>query len=253
MKKTGKEDIKLFNKKFKKIQEKGFIKSTNNRNLSVGVTFEKEIGKSWENFEIPDFGKLEIKVKCSNYENYISLFSATPDSYLFEIKRIHEKYGYSDKEFSNFKVFNSVFYGDRYTNIHNCYRAKLKIDKVKEKIYLNIYDYEMNLVDNQTSWTYDLLKEKLFRKLEYLVYVKAISKFLSNILYFKYIDANYYKLKNFDNFINCIENGSIRIAFRISVFKNEYRFGQIHDHGTTIQIDQYKLSNLFQKIDLDEI
>ena len=77
------------NKKFNKIKNNGWILSQGNGNGAGGITFEKLLNIQTNNFEIPDFKDIELKVKYSNKEKYISLFNATPDSFLYEIKRIN--------------------------------------------------------------------------------------------------------------------------------------------------------------------
>lgn len=99
-------DIKKLDTELKKISNIGWIKC-NNKNINVaGVTLEKMLGINPGNFEIPDFYSIELKTKSSKKEKYITLFNATPDSYLFEIKRLHEKYSYPDKSDPEFNVLN---------------------------------------------------------------------------------------------------------------------------------------------------
>ena len=70
-----------------------WIESKCKGNSGVGITLESLLQKERENFEIPDYKGIELKAKCSRKETYITLFSAVPDSYLFEIKRILKEYG----------------------------------------------------------------------------------------------------------------------------------------------------------------
>lgn len=90
--------------KFNQIEYIGWVKSFENGTTSIGTTFERLIDKNIEDFEIPDFEGVEIKVKSISSKGSISLFNATPDSYLFEIKRIINEYGYPSKDNSEFKV-----------------------------------------------------------------------------------------------------------------------------------------------------
>src|SRR5574344_1579438 len=82
--------------KFVEIKQKGWIKGDKKNRGSAGIIFEKLLKNSYNNFELPDYNGIEIKTKSSSREKYISLFSAVPDSFLFEIKRIVEQYGYPD-------------------------------------------------------------------------------------------------------------------------------------------------------------
>jgi len=49
----------------------------------------------------------------------------------------------------------------------------LEVDRKKEQIRLNIYDIKKNLIDNSTYWDFDIIKEKLYRKLQVLAIIKA--------------------------------------------------------------------------------
>ena len=106
------EEMKKLKELFFNISTKGFIRAINNYNSGCGLTFEKLIGKDAENFEIPDFGEIQIKTKvCSNsrFPMTITLFSAAPDGdYLFEIKRLRNKFGIPDKKNPNLLCFNGL-------------------------------------------------------------------------------------------------------------------------------------------------
>ena len=64
-------------------------------------------------------------------------------------------------------------------------------------------------------------------------------------LHFRYKSLKIYKLKGFDEFINLMEKGLIKVSFKLSVFKDEKRFGKIHDRGTAFLIDEENIDMLF--------
>lgn len=68
--------------------------------------------------------------------------------------------------------------------------------------------------------------------------------------YFKYISISFYQLKGFDEFINLLEKGIVRVTFKISIFKNGLRKGEMHDHGTGFDISEKDFVKLFDKINL---
>ena len=243
--------IKLFDE-FEKIRNLGWIESINKGYSSVGLTFEKLLGKEIENFEIPDYYGIEIKTKAYYARKYIpsiSLFHATPDGkYLFETKRLVETYGYPDKNDRNYKVLNVVCSTQYRTKIGNGYSMQLKINYKEEKIYLKIYNQHDILVDTETFWFFKTLEEKLYRKLKIVAYIKAQRKKINNIEHFRYQYIDFYKLKNFDEFIKLIENGKIVITFKIGRFRTGKKRGQIHDHGTAFVINENALEELYYKI-----
>ena len=232
-----------------KIKQKGWIVSTCKGCGAVGRTFETELGLSENELEIPDYrGVIEIKTKSIRGDNlykYINLFSAVPDNYLFEIKRILHTYGYPNKKDASLRSFNFSFSTIRTVFTRN-YFFKLKIDRNKEKIILDVYDkFTGVLVEDDISWSFKIIKEKLYRKLKYLLYVKAKRKFEHNDLFFHYVDIKFYILRDFECFLKAIENGYIRVTFKINMYTKGPKYGNINDHGTSFDINEDFLEKVF--------
>ena len=76
----------------------------------------------------------------------------------------------------------------------------------------------------------------------------AKRKIINNEEYFKYYKIDLYKLNDIDNFIYLLENGIIRITFKMSVFRTGPRYGQMHNHGTSFDIKENYLIKLYSKI-----
>jgi len=241
------EEINLLNE-FKKIKKLGWIKGDKCNNGSAGILIERLLNNNWTNFEIPDYDGIEIKTKYSNKEEYITLFCATPDSFLFEIKRLLNKYGYPDKQYPNYNIFNLAVYSKKYSKNSSNYYFKLETDYDSHNIILNIYDNNFKLIDNDTKWSFELLEEKLLRKLQKLAFIEVKKKYISGEIYYRYENVTLYNIKNFDNFINLIDKGKIKIVFRIGIYKKGPKFGQIYDHGTSFCIKVSHLEQLFQKV-----
>lgn len=241
------DEEKLLNE-FSKIKKLGWIKGDKCNNGSAGILMEKLLNNNWTNFEIPDYEGVEIKTKYSNKEKYITLFCATPDSFLFEAKRLLNNYGYPDKQYPQYNIFNTSIYSGRYTKIESNYIFKLDTDFNTNNIMLNIYDKNFNLIDTDTKWSFDLLEEKLLRKLKKLAFININKKYINNEVYYKYENISLYRLKSFETFINLINEGKIRIVFRIGIYKSGPKFGQIYDHGTSFCIKVNDLEQLFQKV-----
>ncbi len=235
--------------KLNEIKSMGWIPYEQNNYGNVGLKLEKLLKINSENFEIPDYkNEVEIKTKVSKKENKISLFNATPDSYLFEIKRIHKLYSYADKNNSDYKILNQEIVSNKMVKIKDDVYFCLNVNRERKLVQLMVYNNNGNLIDNQTSWSFELLKNKLERKLKFLCYVEADKFYINGKNYVKYKTDNYYVLKDFNTFIDLIDNGIISFRFKIGVFKKESRKGQIHDHGTSITIDKQNLDLLFNKI-----
>ncbi len=238
------EDLK---KQIKDIKEKGWIKCDYKNCGAAGLKLEKILGINPDNFEIPDYNGIEIKTKKSLSKEKITLFCATPDSYLFENKRLYDLYGYPDKYDAERKMLNTSISTLSNTYINKDTYFRLYVNREKNLLQLLIYKNN-KLIDSQTSWTYDLLKEKLERKLTKMCYIEVDSYFKNGQLYIKYKNDKYYKLKDFNTFIDLLEKGFISVSLRMGTFKSGKRKGQLHDHGTGFCIDKNDLSLLFYDI-----
>ena len=144
------ENIKLLKQKFEEIHSLGWIKGYSHGKCSIGATFENLIGKPCENFEIPDFNGIEIKVKGQSNEHNLCLFNCAPDSYLMEVKRLKNEYGYPDKDYPEFKVFNVGANAKYKTKIPSGYQLKLYVNYKLNIIELIVYDKHNNLIDDKT-------------------------------------------------------------------------------------------------------
>ena len=238
--------IKLY-EEIKKIKKLGWIPCSHKNYGSAGLKLEKLLGINIGNFELPDYYGIELKTKKSIKEENITLFCATPDKYLFEIKRLYNLYSYPENQNSEYKILSKRIMQGKLCYVSNNTYFTLKVDKNKKKLFLLIYDNKYNQID-ESYWSFDILKEKLERKITYLCYTKVKTQYSLNQLYVKYVDDQYFKLKSFNCFIDLIEQGIINVTIRVGTFKSGKRIGQIHDHGTGFCISEKDLEKLFTKI-----
>ena len=224
------------------------------RNCSsgIGYTFENLIGKQEENFPIPDYNGIEIKTSRRTSWGKIHLFHATPDGdYLFPIKNILEVLGYPDRNYPKYKVFNISLNSKNYTKIGSNKKIKICVNREKNKVYLiakNKKDEDYKL---HVSWSFELLQQRINLKLKYLAIVKAESKKIEGIEYFKYDEIKFYKLKSFTTFIDLLEAGIIDISFTIGIYKKGKKLGQTHDRGTIFSINRNHIKLLYDEIVVD--
>lgn len=245
-----KESMLLLKEQFEEINKKGFIKSTRVGPTGIGKTFEDLLGKKEDNKSLPDFKGIEIKTKTSYSMRPTTLFTLTPrGNNNYEIKRLLNLYGYSDKKLCNAKVLNLVVCG-------NCYHClgknifKLRVDKNQEKIFLSVYDMNFDLIEEQVYWSFRELRDRLYKKLEYLALISAKKKSINGENYYNYNRIDFYKLKNFEDFVKLIEMGVISVEFHIGVYKTGSKLGNIHDRGTNFHIKECDLTKLFNKIEV---
>ena len=245
--------IKLYND-FLKIKQKGYVKSKRKGSTGIGYTFESLLNIEENSLPISDFNEIEIKTLRNNSKKILHLFNATPDGdYLFPIKRIHELLAYKDRNNPNYKVFNMSFNSKEFTNIGYYKRGKLLVDYSKKKVNFIVLNQDNKDLNVNISWSFDLIKEKIDYKIKNLAIINADSKFENKEEYFHYNQIRFYKFKNFENFIKFIDNGNIVITFKIGVFKNGERKGQIHDRGTDFSICLCDINKLYEPVFITDV
>ena len=233
---------------FVKIKKLGYVKSMRDGVTGIGYTFETLINKQEDNLPIADYGDIEIKAMHRFSKRKIHLFNATPDGdFLLPIKRLVDDMGYPDKEFPKVKILNVSVNTKDYTQIGFYKKIKIKVDYENEKIVLLGIKYEKN-IDLAISWSFDMIKERLQNKLQYLAVVEASSKVISGVEYFHYNKISFFKLRDYKLFIKLIEKGIITITFKVGVFRNGMKVGQIHDRGTDFSINYEDMRLLYKKI-----
>ena len=236
---------------FNTIKNKKLNKSFRIGTTGIGYTFESLINKKEDNNFLPDFEGIEIKTKLGYTKSSTTLFCLTPkkDNNDFAIKFILENFGYPNKSNKDFKSFKGDVYSTCNNVIGSKYIFKLKINYKEQKIYLIIADKSLNIINNSIFWSFNDLKTRLCIKLNYLAYIKGYPYHIDGETFYKYTNLTIYKLKNFDTFLNLIEQGYIYITFNIGIFDKEYRYGKIHDRGTAFKLKKNSINKLFDKID----
>ena len=181
------DDIKLLKEKFNKIKEMGWLNSNRTDYGVIGVTFEKLVGVTTNELEIPDFSSIEIKTKSKSKFDYISLFNCVPTGPNFhEVERIKETFGYPDSKLKIFKVLGGDVFSNKLSKIGNNFYFKLNVHKFQKKITLSVYDMQCNKIEESTYWDFDILEEKLTRKLKYLAIIGTDKIKREGKSYFKY-------------------------------------------------------------------
>ncbi len=240
------ESILKLKQEFIKIKNLGWVEGLQRNTGGLGNKFENLIDNSNNNFEIPDYKGIEIKTKNANKNQYIAMFCATPDGSLFQIKRIYNLYAYPDKQNKYLKVFNISVIANNKVKIGYNRFCQLSIDNIKGKIILKVFNRENELIDEETSWSFAMLEEKLNRKMKVLALVDSSYMAKNGKVFYKYNNITFYKLKGFNDFIKAIDLGYIRVTFKISVFRSKLRKGQIHDHGTSFDINKDRLNSIYE-------
>lgn len=244
------EYTKVLKSKFDSIAKKDWIVDDKGDWGIIGTTFEKLVGLTPNDLQIPDFGNIEIKTKSGHRFTYISLFNCTPTGpHYHEVEVIKDLYGYPDSTFKEFKVLCGDIYANKLNKIGYKYYFKISVYRKEKVLKLNVYDHEKHKIEESTYWDFDDLEEKLARKLEYMALINVEKKSVKGKIHFRYKDLKIYKLKGFEKFIDLLEKGLIKVSFKLSIFRDEKRFGKIHDRGTAFLIDEKNIGMLFDIVE----
>lgn len=241
-------EINILKRKFNKIKSMNYVRSVSGSNGGIGLTFEYLIGKEADNESKPDFFGIEIKTKRSYSKSNIGLFNMNP-----KIERkgvnvseyLRDLYGYRDVRDSKLNRLNAVVNGKTLEKVGTKYLFKLKVDRKKEKLYLCILDNYLNVLDKSIYWDFCDIKERLYKKMEVLALVRAWPIRLNGFEYYKYYKMEIFTLKGFDEFINSLEDGKIKVLFKIGNNYTKERYGQVDSHGIGFVIKEEDLKYLY--------
>lgn len=241
------QSIQELQKIFTKIKNMEYVKTVRNGSVGVGATFESLIGKNEDSLEIPDFQGIEIKTRRSYSKAYITLFNAVPTGSCFhETKRLRDIYGYPCKKDKYLKKLYADVFCNCMTKVGLWYYFQLSIDIEMQRLILLIYNYKKELIDDSTYWDFDILKEKLERKLQVLAVVKAWPNWINSVEYFKYYTMNIYLLKSFDDFIQAFRDGYIKLSLKIGSYDSPEKYGMVKEHGVSFTIREEDLLEVFE-------
>ena len=240
------ENLKLL---FKNIKNKEFNKNLRKGTTGIGYTFESLINKNEDNQSSPDFNGIEIKTKLGYTKSPLTLFTLTPiKENDRSVKYLLENFGYSNKNLK-YKSFRTDAYLNKNNIVGNKYIIKLKINYPENKLILLILNINLEIIDDSIYWKLDDIKNRLETKLNYLAYIIGYPYNINNETYYKYTTLKIYKLKDFNNFIELLENNKIHITFNIGYFRTGKRVGEIHDRGTAFKLSIESIEELFELID----
>jgi len=243
------EEITMLIKEFERISNKGWIKSISKSFGSIGLTFEKELGKRADSMYFPDYYGIEVKC-TSRFSRYpLYLFTLAFDGPTFpEIDRIVDKYGWNDKDYHDKKVIFAKIYYNFKNIINEKYKFKLDFDDSKEKLYLCVYNLEDELIEKKSFVYIESIYNHLKIKLSTLAIVYASIKKINNEKYFRYYKMNLYKIISFEKFIELLEKDIIKVSLISRMNKSGVDAGRYRNKNLVFQIDKNKIETLFTKI-----
>lgn len=244
------EEFKKIIDRFIEISKNGYVLGINNNETnSAGLTFERLLGKDPDSLFFPDYNGVEIKTTCRFSRYNISLFSMAfdgPD--LFESNYLLENYGYYDTEFTNNKKLIVNLRINQKVLVNNKYYFELKIDYNDEKIELEIYNADFELIEKRAFIYFDSLKQRIEVKLKKMAVVYASKKKTNNYLFFRYYKIECYKYKNFDTFLKLIESEDIKLSLMLRFSRSGVESGKQKNKNMSFSIKKNSLYKLFDNV-----
>lgn len=233
--------------KFKIISKKKWIKSYYKGHGTIGLTFEKELGKKIDTNYLPDYNGIEIKCTTRFSRFPISLFSIAFDGPTNkEIIRINEKYGNFDKDFPEKKTLIRKVRCNELSKLKNNFYLSLEIEK--DKLFLTVYDKNKILIEKEAYIFLETIKEHLNSKIKQLAIIKASKKKIDDIEYFRYYLITLYTLKNFKIFLDLLTKREIEVTLNSRINKTGNNAGRYYNKNLVFQIKKDNLEKLFTKV-----
>lgn len=235
--------------KFNTISKKRWIKGINNNTNSAGLTFEKLLEKKSDSMFFPDYYGIEIKTTLRYSRFPITLFTKSFDGpYLYQMNKLLTKYGKEDYLFKDKKILISKINCKEKTLVNSKYYFKLNINEENEKIILEIYDKENNLIENEAYLDFKELKSRLELKLSNLAIVWASKKNIESNLYFRYYKMIIYKLISFEKFIELLKEDIIKVNIVGRISRSGLENGRQRNKNLVFSIPKDSLNQLFEPI-----
>ena len=243
-------DYQKLLEEFKNIANKLWIKGVNNYTNSVGLTLENLLGKKSDSMYFPDYRGIEIKC-TQRFSHYpINLFSLTFDGpMLYQMNIILQKYGKTDYVYNDKKILISTLSCKEKILVNNKFYFKLNISKEEEKIYLEIYDQQNNLLEKEAYINFKTIKSRLELKLSVLALIWASKRNFEDELYFRYYKIVIYKLRTFEKFIELLERDIIQADIVCRVSRSGEEEGRQRNRNLVFRIKKEKIEELFEVIE----
>ena len=241
-----------FKKDFLAIREEGFIESHRTHNTGIGKTFEDLIGVVENNNSLADYEDvLELKSSRKLSESMVTLFTKVPSHPKGINSILREKYGEPDKKAGGLKIIHTTFSALKFNTFHSKLGFKLEVNEKERRIYILIKNLKTDeLEDIKIYYDFDIIKNIVKKKLDYVAYIKAEHKTEKGKEFFKFKEATLLSNLTFEKFIKFVEEGLILYDIRIGIYRSGKLKGKTHDHGSGFRILKKNIDKVF---DVQEI
>lgn len=232
----------------KKIKELGWVENTQQGNDgAVGNILEELLGIPTNNIPMPDATEWELKAQKTNTKSLITLSHKEPEPrterivprillplYGWEHEEAGKRYPADEKSFR--QTMNGRTFTDRGFKVsvnNSLRRIEVVFDSsqvdIRHKAWLDGVEQSVGLGSLPVTpyWSFNDLFTSIGRKFYNCLYVRADVMRRDGKEFFHYTEAYFLKNVDIDKFVECIENGIVRIEF-------DARTG--HNHGTKMRM-----------------
>jgi len=244
--------ITSFKKDFLAIKEKGFVESHRTHNTGIGKTFEDLIGITENNNALADYEDvLELKSSRELSNSMVTLFTKSPTHPKGINSIMRERFGEPDQKADGLKTLHTTFSALKFNTFFGKFGFKLKVDEEKRRIYILIKDLGIDQIEDiEIYYDFDIIKDIIEKKLDYIAYIKAETKTEEEKEFFNFRKAILLSGLTFDKFIHFIKEGLILYDIRIGVYRSGKLKGKTHDHGSGFRVLKNNINKIF---DVEEI
>lgn len=232
--------------KFKTIRNQGWIETSRYGDQCLGNTFEDLVGVKENNRNEADYKGIEIKTRRCLTNSLMSLFTKAPTFPRGVNTYLRTTYGIEEEKTGQV-VLNTTVSGKKFNTHRGGHSFKIEVDRKEEKLWLIIKNTTTGeIIDGinkgkQIYWSFDVLKNALFNKLDKIALVDGEENIMNNVHYVKFTNLYIIQHLTLDKLLDAIENGDLFVDIRLGVYKSGKKSGLTHDHGTGFRIKENRL------------
>lgn len=253
-----KDDLIVLQNELERIKSMGWIENRRPGNVGgVGNTLEDLLNVAENNYQLPDFGKWELKSQRADTSSLLTLFHCEPKPRNARIvpRILLAKYGWPHEEAgTKYSIGEKSFRQTITTKSYSSRGFIVKLDDISQQIFISFNhsmidscqfsDWKDSVIQRVGSgelspipyWSYSDIESKLKAKLSNLMYVQAERKTVNGLEYYRYNHIEAYMNPSIENFLNTLKEGHIYIDF-------DARTG--HNHGTKFRIKPKHKKDLY--------
>lgn len=231
---------------FREVKALGWVRSRRANNTGIGKTFEDYVGVLENNIDEPDLFGFEIKAHREEAKSYVTLCTKAPTFPNGANAYLLQKFGTPYEDNPELHRLHTSMFANHQNSYGATYSFMLHNDRSAKEMRIEVYDMQSgHLLDDSCGYTYDVLEKIFANKLKNLLYVSAERKYMDDVEYFNFTQAEIFTEPSFENFLNLVDHGEIMYDIRMGSYQSGKNIGKPHDHGSGFRILPKNLHHLY--------